>query len=68
MNGSVSTFRIRALSDALVYEIAKDEIAPILKDRPVIAAELRRIMLRREAAKRAPLNARIIRRNLTRSG
>jgi hypothetical protein len=37
----------------VVYEIAKDDIAPILKERPAIAAELSQIMMRREAAGKA---------------
>jgi hypothetical protein len=39
----------------VVYEIAKDDIAPILKERPAIAAELSQIMMRREAAGKARL-------------
>jgi CRP-like cAMP-binding protein len=43
-------FKVTALTKAVVYEIAKDDIAPILKERPAIAAELGQILARREAA------------------
>ena len=43
-------FKVKALTRAVVYEIAKDDLAPILKARPAIAAELGQIMAIREAA------------------
>jgi len=55
MTGAVTTFKVKALTRAVVYEIAKDAIAPILKERPAIAAELSQIMMRREAAGKARL-------------
>jgi small-conductance mechanosensitive channel/CRP-like cAMP-binding protein len=55
LTGAVTTFKVKALTKAVVYEIAKDDIAPILKERPAIAAELSQIMMRREAAGKARL-------------
>lgn len=55
MTGAVTTFKVKALTRAVVYEIAKDDIAPVLKERPAIAAELSQIMMRREAAGKARL-------------
>jgi hypothetical protein len=55
MTGAVTTFKVKALTRAVVYEIAKDDIAPVLKERPAIAAELSQIMMRREAAGKALL-------------
>jgi CRP-like cAMP-binding protein len=57
MSGAVTTFKVKALTRAVVYEIGKDDIAPILKERPAIAAELSQIMMRREAAGKARLGA-----------
>jgi small-conductance mechanosensitive channel/CRP-like cAMP-binding protein len=50
LTGAVTSFRVQALTAAVVYEIIKSDIAPILKARPAIAAELAQIMARREAA------------------
>ena len=55
MTGAVTTFKVKALTRAVVYEIAKNDIAPILKQRPAVAAELSQIMMRREAAGKARL-------------
>jgi small-conductance mechanosensitive channel/CRP-like cAMP-binding protein len=57
MTGAVTTFKVKALTRVIVYEIAKDDIAPILKQRPAVAAELSQIMMRREAAGKARLAA-----------
>jgi len=50
LTGAATMFKVTALTKAVVYEIAKDDIAPILKERPAIAAELGQILARREAA------------------
>ena len=55
LTGAVTAFKVRALTKAIVYEIGRDDIAPILKERPAIAAELSQIMLRREATGKARL-------------
>jgi small-conductance mechanosensitive channel/CRP-like cAMP-binding protein len=55
--GAVTAFRVQALTSSVVYEIAKSDIEPILKARPAIAAELGRIVARREAAWKDRLNA-----------
>ncbi len=48
-------FTIRALTKATVYEIAKIDLAPILKERPAVAAELGEILARRAAVGKARL-------------
>lgn len=50
LTGAITVFEVRALTRAVVFEIAKDDIAPILKARPAIATELGQIMAIREAA------------------
>jgi small-conductance mechanosensitive channel/CRP-like cAMP-binding protein len=50
LTGATTVFKVRALTRAVVYEIARDDLAPILKARPAIAAELGQIMAIREAA------------------
>ena len=50
LTGATTTFKVEALTRVVVYEIATDDIAPILKERPPIAAELSQIMIKREAA------------------
>jgi small-conductance mechanosensitive channel/CRP-like cAMP-binding protein len=49
LTGAVTSFRVQALTPAVVYEITKADISPILKARPSIAAELAQIMSRRQA-------------------
>ena len=56
LTGAVTAFKVRALTKATVYEIDKEDIAPILKESPAMAAELSQIMLRREAAGKARLD------------
>lgn len=53
--GAATMFTIRALTKATVYEIAKIDLAPILKERPAIAAELGEILARRVAVGKARL-------------
>jgi CRP-like cAMP-binding protein len=57
MTGAATIFKVKALTRAVVYEIAKDDIAPILKERPAIAVELSQIMMKREAAGKARIGA-----------
>ncbi len=57
MTGAATIFKVKALTRAVVYEIAKDDIAPILKERPAIAGELSQIMMKREAAGKARIGA-----------
>ena len=56
LTGAVTAFKVRALTKAVIYEIGREDIAPILKERPAIAAELSQVMLRREAAGRERLD------------
>ena len=53
--GAATMFTIRALTKATVYEIAKIDLAPILKERPAIVAELGEILARRVAVGKARL-------------
>jgi len=53
--GAATMFKIKALTKATSYEIAKADLAPILKDRPAIAAELGQILARRQAVGKARL-------------
>jgi small-conductance mechanosensitive channel/CRP-like cAMP-binding protein len=55
LSGAASLFTIRALTTSIVYEIAREEIAPILAERPTIAAELHQITDRREKEGRLAL-------------
>ena len=48
-------FTIKALTKATVYEISKVDLAPILKERPTIAAELGEILAQRQAIGKARL-------------
>jgi small-conductance mechanosensitive channel/CRP-like cAMP-binding protein len=48
--GAKAVFSVKALTKAVVYEIAREDIAPILENRPAVAAELNQVMARREVA------------------
>lgn len=48
--GAVTAFEIKAMTRVIVYEIAEEDLAPILKARPAIAAELGQIMATRQSA------------------
>jgi small-conductance mechanosensitive channel/CRP-like cAMP-binding protein len=50
LTGAMTDFKVQALTRSVVYEIAKDDLAPILKARPAIAAELGRMLTIRQAA------------------
>ena len=56
LTGAAATFKVTALTRAVAYEIAKEDIAPILKKRPAIAAELGQIIAKREADGRVRLH------------
>lgn len=47
--GAAANFKVAALTRSVVYEIAKEDLAPILKERPSIAADLGQILARRVA-------------------
>jgi small-conductance mechanosensitive channel len=53
--GVATMFTIKALTKATVYEISKVDLAPILKERPTIAAELGEILAQRQAIGKARL-------------
>lgn len=50
LTGSAATVKISALVPTIVYELAKDDLAPMLEARPPIAQELGRALARRQAA------------------
>ena len=49
LTGAAATFKVIALTKAVIYEITKEDLAPILKERPAIAMELGQILAAREA-------------------
>ena len=59
LTGAVTAARISALTNAMLYEIAKDDLAPLLKARPSLAAELSQSVVRRELASQQRLEQHI---------
>ncbi|HUK07207.1 MAG TPA: mechanosensitive ion channel family protein [Stellaceae bacterium] len=55
LTGAVASAKLVALTNAVLYEISKDNLAPIFKARPTIATELGQILARREATQRERL-------------
>jgi len=53
--GAATMFKINALTKATVYEIAKEDLAPIIKQRPALAAALGEVLSRRQAVGKARL-------------
>lgn len=53
--GAATMFKIKALTKATVYEIDKDDLAPIIKQRPALAAALGEVLARRQAVGKARL-------------
>jgi len=52
LTGTPSVTKITALVPAMVYELAKEDLAPILEARPEVAHELSRALAERQAAAR----------------
>jgi small-conductance mechanosensitive channel/CRP-like cAMP-binding protein len=50
LTGAAATANVSALVPTTVYELAKDDLAPILEARPAVAHELCRALARRQAA------------------
>ncbi len=50
LTGAAAEARISAMAPTILYELAKDDLAPILEERPPIAQELCRALARRQAA------------------
>jgi len=48
--GTAAAVKISALVPTIVYELTKDDLAPVLEARPPIAQELCRVLARRQAA------------------
>jgi small-conductance mechanosensitive channel len=57
LTGAPATFKVTALTKAIIYEIAKEDLAPILKERPAIVMELGQILATREAAGKSRADA-----------
>lgn len=55
LTGSPARAKVWALTKGVVYEIAKDDLASILKERPSVASELGQVLARREAVGRERL-------------
>jgi len=53
--GAATMFEIRALTKVVTYEIAKDDLAPILKQRPAIVDALGDVLANRQALGRSTL-------------
>jgi small-conductance mechanosensitive channel/CRP-like cAMP-binding protein len=53
LTGAPSTVKITALTPVAVYELAKEDLAPLLQARPEISQELCRALARRQAASRS---------------
>lgn len=60
LSGAAAVFRIKALTRVTVYDIARDDLAPVLKQRPAIALELGQILERREAVGKSRLEERAL--------
>ena len=50
LTGAPATAKISALMPATVYELAKDDLSPLLEARPEVAQELCRALAQRQAA------------------
>jgi CRP-like cAMP-binding protein len=50
LTGAASTAKITALISATVYELAKDDLSPVLKARPEVSEGLCRALAQRQAA------------------
>ena len=50
LTGAPSTAKIRALLPTTIYELAKDDLAPMLEARPAVAHELCQALARRQRA------------------
>jgi small-conductance mechanosensitive channel/CRP-like cAMP-binding protein len=50
--GAAEPGRIHALTFVVIYEIAKDGLAPLMRDRPAIAEELCHVLSKRKAAEK----------------
>ncbi|HKM70923.1 MAG TPA: cyclic nucleotide-binding domain-containing protein [Stellaceae bacterium] len=59
LTGAPSIAKITALIPSAVYELAKQDLAPILEPRPQVAQELSRALARRGAASRATVSTEI---------
>lgn len=56
LTASPAPFTVKALTRATVYEIGRDDLAPILKERPSVAADLAQILARRTAVGNAQVD------------
>ena len=56
LSGGKALFTVRALTKAVIYDIANQDLAPILKERPGISMELTQVMARRVATGRTRLS------------
>jgi hypothetical protein len=56
LTGAANAFKVTALTKVAVYEILKEDLAPLLKKRPAIAAELSQIIARRDAVGKMQLH------------
>ncbi len=57
LTGSASAVTVRALSPAMIYELAKADLAPILEARPEVSQELSRALAQRQVTGRSTATA-----------
>ena len=58
MTGAVSIAKIAALTDVVLYEVSRESLAPILKQRPAVLADLAEILAQRMQLSKARLEHR----------
>jgi len=56
LTGSPTLFTVKALTIATVFEIRNNDLAPILKERPGVAADLGQILARQTAVRQAHID------------
>ena len=59
LTGVPSVAKITAFIPSTVYELAKEDLAPILSARPEVAQELCRVLAQRQAAGRVTTSAQL---------
>jgi CRP-like cAMP-binding protein len=53
--GEASMFKLKALTKVIVYDVSKEDLAPIIKQRPALAVALGEVLAKRQAVEKARL-------------
>ncbi len=53
--GEASMFKLRALTKVIVYDVSKEDLAPIIKQRPALAVALGEVLAKRQSVGKARL-------------